>query len=732
MYDLIDYDQYVYDADSQTLDFRIVCENKTTGGDRTVRGANYLDYRRSYQTYIASFSDNSAGELARDSTRLYGYAVTSITRKEEVVNKTDQPSQYVIYGVTDYGERVPIMVLTLTPFNYNLRGRASLTIGDYYATGELVDQGLEDEYDASPVQLRRQVLRYTFYDYSGYHEMEYAGTPRQIINYLIGGLPFAKDILVETQFSGDSVSGITYDEDTIDSEKSTYSDGRLSPGAYFNSLWYDYYDNSGASIIALAPMEIEFIDSNNAPIYSLIKSAIATLDVLSQKIFRTFDSFFVKTVNLLDYNYWIDILDTKIFKYSYQINKTTTVTRINYDPLNQLESIEVGDATRWPDFAMIFVEDELVQYTSRNGDTLYINESNRHIDGTRNMPLSVGMVVKLRGDVRLTENQDAFRSRLTSLMGAKETTQALNDSLQVLLQNSESATGEVFDFHSYDYLTSDKIKWAFPKREIGWFAGGNGDYSLKSATCSYVAATKTLTLSALSDPIYYLTTGDTAHITYGGDDEVTTGYIYSIDASTYEVVLIDNLLDSDGVALGNFSNAKVCFYALGSAQTRIKESDIGDAFNFEDETILNHSLETLGYFHNTQDIETIYYETAVNESETTLSGAIAAEDTTSYDEALYNVLGMTGTNRQYNYTGKVKSYSYEPFVVHALQGRYPFIVRVNDWNFNNQIITETINSLKAVGTTPNYVINKDITSFRTTIGSDKSNFVDLCIIAKNE
>jgi hypothetical protein len=731
MYDLINYDQYVYDAEGQSFDFRIVCRNKTTGGDRTVRGVNYLDYRRSYQTYIHSLNDNSAGELARDSTRLYGYAVSAITDREETKNKIDLPSQYIIYGVTDYGDRIPIMTLTLTSFNYNLRGRATFSISDYYATGEIVSQTLEDEYDISPSYLYRQVLRYTYYDHSGYHEMEYAGTPRQIINYLIGGLPFATELLVEPAFVGDALNAIAYDQDTIDNEGSLYSDDRLRPGVYFTSIWQDYYDNSQFSTIALVPTEIEFVDSNNAPIYALIKSVVSTVDIVSQRIFRAFDSFFIKTINLLDYKYWTTVLDTKIFKYSYQENKTTTISAINYNVLNQLESIEVADATRWPDFAMVLIDQELAQFTSRIGNILYIDEGNRHIDGVRNMPLRVGQTVKLYGDVRLTENQDAFRSRLMSFLGEKETPKALNNALQILLQNSEGATGEVFDFHSYDYLTSENIRWAFPKREIGWFAGGNGDYSLKSATCSYVAATKTLTLSNLSNSLGYLTSGDTVYVKYGGDDEISIGYVYSIDAINNTVVLIDALTDSDGVLLGNVTGS-ASFYALGSSQTRIKESDIGDAFDFEDETILNHSLETLGYFHNTQDIKTIYYETITNQGSTTLPIAIASEDTSQYDEAIYNIAGITGTNNQYNYTGKILSYSYEPFVVNALSGRYPFIVRVNDWNFNDQIIVETIEQLKTIGTTPNYVINKDITSFRTTIGSDKSPFIDFCIIAKTK
>jgi hypothetical protein len=732
-YDLYTYDAFLYDSiPGNGVDVTFIYQNQGTGKVAIFYG-NYLDFYKMYEVNINSINDNSTGDLARESIKIHKFAFNSILDKEETINKTNEPSSLVIYGIADkgsYNSYEKIMELTLHPLPMNFRGRMTVSVSNVYFTGQEVAQDLYDDLDTSPSTLTRQVLNYSYWDRSGYHEEEYAGTPRQIVNWLIGGFPFAKDRLTKY---GSGINTLVYDEDTIENEKTVYSDGRIAPGAYFNSLWNDNYND----VFALKEFKIEFVDSRNAPLYALTKAIAATIDTVTRTIVNVFNKFFVSLFEIVDFGYWKDVLDTKVYYYTYNIDKTALITSVTKNVYNEVIEIVVDNVDKWPEFGFLQHGLELMQFRVRDNQKL--SDFNRHIRGVKSADIVVGDTLKLIGNIRVSENEGLLHKRLRFLMGPKETVTNIQDALNVVVANSENASVEVFDMNITDYsTTAEKRKWSFPKRDIGWFLGSKGYASLPQVDVTYTKATKTLTLSNYQYPLSNISTGDRVYIRYSGDDVVIDGEVFSIDAINDTVTLIDKLLDDAGAEINDFATVRTAtFYAIGTSTTRISESVDNDFLQFFPETYLNKELETSGFFHNTYDIDTLYYETTVNENETSLTDVIAAEDTSIYYPASFITespsgdIILDGTNQRFSYTGNIKSYTLNPMITTKLEGRHPFIVIVNEWNFNDEIINDTVNRLKAIGTTPNVVINKNFHLFRTYIANPEAPFTDMIFSYKN-
>lgn len=713
MYDLFTYDIAVYDGGQKSVEFTGKWKN-VPSGETAHFNANYLDYGYAYRTTINSINDNVSGTLAKEGLKLNRFAINSLAGTMESAERKRGPASLVMWGlsegVSNSWER--ILAFELKPLDKQTVGRIKVSVSDKYATGETVSQDLEDELDTSPSTQKRQVFRCEFRTREGSKIMEYAGTPRQIAHFLVGGLPFAKDNF-----------DFTISEGTIENEKTTYSDGRLKPGATFNSFWDDHF----SSIVELREFELEFIDSNNSVLYALLKGIASTMSVVQYAVLDFFKSFFVRQFTDDHVEAWTEALDTDIYRHSYNLKRTTTVTDVEFTRFGELKSITLENTANWPPFGFVWLNGkELIQYKAKDGDT--ISDIDRHLKGIRCATILAGDTVKMIGNVRLEETLESFRDRAGALLGPKETLAALQSATNAVLSNSQDATGTVFDLHSLEYNTpSNQLdRWVDVKRQIGWFLGSKGELSL-TGTATYTASTKTLVVTATDGSLDDLSAGDTLYANYGtGDDEWASARIYSIDVETGTVVLVNKLLDGTD-EIGNFTSKTVKVYAVGTEQSNLRAEDTDDIKNFAAQTVLNREWETVGYFQDTFDIDSLYYETASHaaSSETSLEALLALDDTSEYT---YNEDGgsLRVGNSRFSYTGKLLSYNFTPLTIRKVEGRYPFFAIINDYTFSEDILTDTYDRVKAVGTTPNVVVNKEFYLFRTSISSERAPFIDFC------
>lgn len=723
MYDSGFYDDFLYDAPESGFDFGFVREIESVG-ELPVYGANYIDYSNIISTNINSINDNVSAEIAKNAYYAsgVGYGFKAILDREERDNKFGQESTLIIYGV-DEGmspdTTVPVMQLIRPPFLKGVFGRIYISISDRYFNGELVSQDLEDELDESLNNVR-QVIKYSYWDASGFHQGEYAGTPRQIIHFIVGGFIFAEARLSLLSPYDDNAYG--YSSETIENEYSNYDDGRLKPGDYFNALW----DENFADVTELIEIETEFIDSQNAPLYSLLKSFSATLNVITNNVIDLFNKCFVYNFNIKDVKYWLTILNTKIFKYNYLFNDNAEVIEINYDAFGNIKSLTVDDATMWPDFGFFWWENELLQYRKRTGQIF--SDIDRQVRGVRNMSPSVGDKIKMTGNVRINERD--IHKRLSALMGEKETKDALEAGILSILGNSEEGEGGVVDVNSSSWQNNSDHNWFSPLSDFGWYLGSYGKVVIADGVCDYTSASKLLSVVSLKggDSLENLHTGDV--ILVNGEDSVYFGEIYSIDLDTDEVTLIDELVDANDDTVSDFEGYYFGAFLVGTSTIKI----------YNDDSLKTPSLPLLlgrerlysGYFHKLIKPNTLYYEVSTSTSKDSVDDLLSAEDTTRYDPLVVTGSGIEGTNAQYDYTGRLFSFTHEYEITNEISGMFPFVVWLRNWYFNNYIVYDTVDKLKAVGTTPNYVINKETTLFRTSIGNEYAPFLDFMMVRSVE
>lgn len=706
--DFYTYDQTFWDADSSSIDFTLKNKNINTGQVINYE-ATYADYLQRYQTTLHFINDNITSTYAKEEIKLFPYSTSAILTNEERTRRRTSPSTFVFYGITNGSparEFIPLLELNHSPINKSIYGITYISVNDKYFNGETVSQALEDDVDADTI---RQVFKCEYRDRSGRRRIEFAGTPRQIAHYLVGGLPFASEKFY-----------YPLDIDTVENEKDVYADERSKPGDTFNSFWQDHYD----SIIQIEEFETQFVDAKNAPFYAIVKSAIATLTVSMYRAVKLFNKFFVNKFDQADVDYWNEVLDTKIYSNSYYSDKTQTITAVSTDLFNRIKSITIDSATGWPPFAFVWRGNELLQYRRREGNTLY--DIVRHIRGRKNASIIAGDSLRLLGTVRIEETEPLYKDRMAALLGPKETVENMQTAVNSVIGNSPLASATVFDCHGFDYndSTKDLYNWVWPKRDIGWFLGKKGYYSLRGRG-NYTAATALITLTDIDSNyvIENVSTGDTLYFSYDGEN-YSSATVYSVDIDNETIKLIDYLRDSEGTLLDNKTNKKLDVYAVGTETRKIKNRNTDNKFNFSVQTWLGKKTETTGYFYNTFDISTILYETSANSSATTLASAVSADDTSEYR--------LPSNKLRYNYTGRVKSYELNESYTNKVEGKYPFFVVVDKWQFNDHIITDIVDRAKCIGTTPNYAINKTFVSYRTSIANENAPFFDFILANRNE
>jgi len=716
----------------------IVCTfryQNASNGNTISYQANYLNRYKQYNTTISSISDSVSSDLAKQSLMMTKFAIQELTESEEVDNKVglvpkdSTPSQLVIYGIEINGsneyQKIPILKFQLIPLDRNVYGRPSIYIGTKYKTGKEVSQALEDEIEDSPSYLKRQVARIEWDSRIGKQILEYAGTPRQIINWFMGGLPFALDIFTEDDFE--------LVKSTMENENSNYSDDRLKPGDTFNSAWEAIY----SQVVELNEVELEFIDSNNAPSYSMFKSIASTMNIIQNRIIRFFNKFFLSLFDELDIHYWLNILNTKLYNFQEYVDYTSTIIDIETDLYNKILSITLDNTTNWPPFGFFWHGEELCQYRSKNGNQLI--DIDRNIRGSSASDFVILDTITMRGNLIRQEDETLFRDRLSSLLGPKESLQSIQEALDNVVSNTEG-TVTVFDLHCKEYLNPDNklSAWVTPKRDIGWFLGSEGYPVISEGVGNYDVSEKTLTITILSDRDVLSDIRSGAKIQVSQDgynwlDSYISGanlnFFYTPQKEAYdngdlvtEPDYGDIILTTEFYELPDTNNLKFRVFGLGSETNKIRSVDLTNKLNFAPQTLIDKYLETTGYFMNTFEVTDIIYETDLNNTATTLYEAELDEDTGIFGDDSSPSLHpwqVNQTNDKYNYTGNILHYTVEPLENHPLSGRYPFMVIVNNWHFNNNIIEETVNRLKAVGTTPNYAINKNVKFFRTIISNER-------------
>lgn len=745
------YDSALYDSwlgeDSGVLVFKGIYSN-TFKGTRYTFEANYVDGSTSRGVVVNEINDTSTSHVTKAEIARMPFSVLEILDTEESKKKKYNRSGIDIYGIKSNNHPQKICSLTLDPLDRNLFGRPTIYIGNKLKSGKVVDESDLDpdhriaEYypngdeglgpgtftDTGTVQ----VIRLEYWSKRNTFEVkEFIGTPRQIMFWILGGFEFLKD-----EFTLELLERVRQDFENEISDGDQYTDGRIKPGKLWNYYWREYL----LLITSLQEIELEFIDSNNSSLYMMLKSSVASIMASQNAAVRMLNKSWIRLVDAINIDYWLDLLGTKVYLNSYYINSTTTVTHIERDYVGNLLSITVESATGWPDFGFVWINSmEMIQYSSRVGNILY--GIDRMVKGIRlglletvdndDLGDTATITAKIRGSAIKQEPLEGVRQRLSAILAPKETETNIQHAMNKLASAYPDTSIRVFDLNGLSYQDTNNgySAWVQYLRDVGWFVGSEGNVILDDSTCGYFENAPNRPVisfgnfTTADDVDFGSVDGvldskyDLAHLCTGCKVVVeyepfsfAEGEIYYIDWYNKWLYLIDNLKDGDTVLTSSFYQKPVKVYSLETASLKIRDRDTTDKLNF-DGLYLDKEPHTSGYFANSLDVDDIIYETTGNSSITDLTELEEADNT-----RIYNNVDKA------EYTGRVLHYKTSPLVSNKLEGRFPFVVLVDDWTFSPDIISDTVDRVKSIGTTPNIVINRQVRQFRALISSDTAPF----------